>query len=153
MRTRVLREGARVRALIGEGDGKVGRKEREIGGGSEEGGVNEGGKEINGNRKVEQRMKKGKTRIGKAFTLCEKRSAEKIKGEISRRSARSRTQNGERREKSGLHRAKKRERALEKVPEIESKTGKSGKNGDFGVKKEGWGSGEKMGFTADFAML
>ena len=40
-----------------------------------------------------------------------------------------------------------------KVPEIESKRGKSGKNGDFGVKKVGWGSGEKMGFTADFAML
>ncbi len=48
---------------------------------------------------------------------------------------------------------KKREQFLEKVPEIESKTEKSGKNGDFGAKKVGWGSGEKMGFTADFAML
>ena len=48
---------------------------------------------------------------------------------------------------------KKRGRSLEKVPEIESKTGKSGKNGDFGAKKEGWGGGGKMGFTADFAML
>ena len=48
---------------------------------------------------------------------------------------------------------KKRVRFLEKVPEIESKTGKIGKNGDFGAKKVGWGSGEKMGFTADFAML
>ena len=38
---------------------------------------------------------------------------------------------------------KKRARSLEKVPEIESKTGKSAKNGDFGAKKEGWGSGEK----------
>ena len=55
--------------------------------------------------------------------------------------------------KDGLHRAKKRGRFLEKVPEIESKTGKSEKNGDFGAKKEGWGSGEKMGFIADFAML
>ena len=36
--THVLREGARVRALIGEGDGKVGRNEKESGGGSEEGG-------------------------------------------------------------------------------------------------------------------
>ena len=44
-------------------------------------------------------------------------------------------------------------RVLEKVPEIESKTGKSGKNGDVGAKKVGWGRGEKMGFTADFAML
>ena len=31
-RTRVVREGARVRALIGEGDGKVGRNEKESGG-------------------------------------------------------------------------------------------------------------------------
>jgi len=47
-----------------------------------------GGKEINGKRKVEE-GEKGKTRIGKAFTLCTKGSAGKIKGEISRRSARS----------------------------------------------------------------
>ena len=39
-----MREGARVRAFIGEGGGKVGRKEKESGGGSEEGGVNEGRK-------------------------------------------------------------------------------------------------------------
>ena len=32
-RTRVVRERARVRAVIGEGDGKVGRKEKESGGG------------------------------------------------------------------------------------------------------------------------
>ena len=48
---------------------------------------------------------------------------------------------------------KKRVRAIEKSPEIGLKTGKSGKNGDFGAKKVGWGSGGKMGFTADFAML
>ena len=48
---------------------------------------------------------------------------------------------------------KKRERAIEKSPENGLKTGKSGKNGDLGAKKVGWGSGEKMGFTADFAML
>ena len=48
---------------------------------------------------------------------------------------------------------KKRARSLEKAPEIESKTGKSAENGDFGAKKEGWCGGEKMGFTADFAML
>ena len=29
----------------------------------------------------------------------------------------------------------------------------SKKNGDFEVKKMGWGRGEKMGFTTDFAML
>ena len=48
---------------------------------------------------------------------------------------------------------KKRGRFLEKVPEIESKMGKSAKNGDFGAKKEGWCGGEKMGFTTDFAIL
>ena len=56
-------------------------------------------------------------------------------------------------EKKWASQGKKRVRFLEKVPEIESKTGKSGKNGDWGAKKVGWGSGEKMGFTADFAML
>ena len=48
---------------------------------------------------------------------------------------------------------KKRARSLEKSPENGLKTGKSAKNGDFGAKKEGWSGGEKMGFTADFAML
>ena len=48
---------------------------------------------------------------------------------------------------------KKRGRAIEKSSENGLKTGKSGKNGDFGAKKVGWGRGEKMGFTADFAML
>ena len=47
----------------------------------------------------------------------------------------------------------KRGRSLEKSPEIGFETGKSAKNGDFGAKKVGWGSGEKTGFTADFAML
>ena len=45
---------------------------------------------------------------------------------------------------------KKRARSLEKSPGIGFETGK---NGDLGAKKVGWGSGEKMGFTADFAML
>ena len=48
---------------------------------------------------------------------------------------------------------KKRALSLEKSPENRLETGKSGKNGDFGAKKEGWGRGEKMGFTAGFAML
>ena len=56
-------------------------------------------------------------------------------------------------EKKWASQGKKREQFLEKSPEIGLKTGKSGKNGDFGAKKVGWGSGEKMGFTADFATL
>ena len=57
-----------------------------------------GGGGVDREIKVEQRMKKGKSRIGKAFTQCKKGSAEKIKGEISRRSARS---VGKYREKQG----------------------------------------------------
>ena len=52
-RTRVVREGARVRALIGEGDGKVGRNEKESGRGSEEGGGMRGGRGVDPEMKVE----------------------------------------------------------------------------------------------------
>ena len=45
---------------------------------------------------------------------------------------------------------KKREQFLEKVPEIESKTGKRAENGDFGAKKEGWGRGGKNGLYCRF---
>ena len=91
MRTRVGREGARDRSFIGEEDGKVGRNEKESGEGAKREGGMKSGKEINGNRKVKQRMQKGKSRIGKVF-------AGKIKGEIFRRSARS---VGKYREKQG----------------------------------------------------
>ena len=37
----------------------------------------------------------------------------------------------------------KRARFLEKSPEIGFETGKSGKNGDFGAKKEGWVEAKK----------
>ena len=47
-----MRECARVRALIGEGDGKVGRNEKESGGVVKREGWMKGGKEINGKRKV-----------------------------------------------------------------------------------------------------
>ena len=49
--------------------------------------------------------------------------------------------------------AEKSDVPIEKSSENGLKTGKSGKNGDFGVKKVGWGSGEKTDLTADFAML
>ena len=98
-RMRVVREGARVRALIGEGDGKVGRNEKESGGWSEEGGGNEGRKgnqwKYEGGVEDEER----EARIGKAFTLCKEGSVAIIKASISRRSARSvgkyRTKRGE----------------------------------------------------------
>ena len=62
----------------------MGRKEKEIGGGSEEGGVIVGRKgnqwKYEGGEDGEER----EARNEKAFTLCTKGSAEKIMGEISR---------------------------------------------------------------------
>ena len=89
----------------------------------------------------------------KAFTLCKKVSAEKIMGwDLSKKCPKSDPKRGKTRKKWASQ-GKKRARFLEKSPGIGPKTGKSGKNGNFGAKKVGWGSGEKMGFTADFAML
>ena len=88
-RTRVLRECVRVRALIGEGDGKVGRNEKESGGGSEEGGVIVGRKDCRWKYEGGEDGREREARIGKAFTLCKKGSVGKIKGDISRRSVRS----------------------------------------------------------------
>ena len=85
-------------------------------------------------------------------SLCEKGSA-KEKG---------RSDPSKNRSKSDLKREKQEKMDLagqktsafpRKSPEIGFETGKSGKNGDLGAKKEGWGRGKKVGFTADFAML
>ena len=62
-------------------------------------------------------------------------------------------QNGRMGKKIDGRTGKKRDCSLKKMPELGPKTGKIGKNGDFGAKKVGWGSGEKTGFTTDFAML
>ena len=102
-----------------------------------------GGKEINGNRKVEQRMQKGKSRIGKTFTQCEKGSAEGKVGKISRKIVRSRTQNEEKREKSGLHRAKNERDLSKNRPESGSKRGKSGKTEILERKRWGGGAAKK----------
>ena len=73
-------------------------------------------------------------------------------GEPSKNRPKSDPKRGKTRKKWASQ-GKKRGRSLEKVPENRLKTGKSGKNGDFGAKKEGWGSGEKTGLTADFVTL
>ena len=85
-------------------------------------------------------------------SLCEKGSA-KEKGRSDPSKNRSKSDLNGKSKKRWTSQGKKRVRFLKKSPEIGLKTGKSGKNGDFGAKKVGWGSGEKMGFTADFARL
>ena len=96
-----------------------------------------GGKEIKGNRKVEQRMQKGKSRIGKTFTQCKKGSAEGKVGKISRKIVGSRTQNEGRREKSGLHRAKNEGDSSKKCRRLSLKRGKVGKTEISGRKRRG----------------
>ena len=66
-------------------------------------------------------------RIGKAFTLCKKGSAEGKVGKISRKTVGSRLQNEERREKSGLHRSKNGSSSPKNRPKSGSKRGKAGK--------------------------
>ena len=70
-------------------------------------------------------------------------------GEPSKKCPKSDLKRGKTRKK-WTSQGKKRERALEKSPELGPKTGKSGKNGDFGAKKMGWGSGEKNGLYCRF---
>ena len=54
----------------------MGRNEKESGGGSEEDGVIVGRMGVNRAMRVEEGVKKGKTRIGKAFMQCKKGRAE-----------------------------------------------------------------------------
>ena len=122
-RTRVMREGA----LIGEGDGKVGRNEKERGGGSEEGGVNEERKGNQWKYEGEEDRREREARNEKAFMQCKKGRAEGETRNIPRKIVRSRTRNEERREKSGLHRAKNERDPSKNRPKSDSKRGKAGK--------------------------
>ena len=79
----------------------------------------------------------------KAFTLCEKGSVAKIKGEISRKIARSRIQNEERREKSGLRRAKNERYPSKNRPKTDLKRGKAGKTEILERKRWGGGGAKK----------
>ena len=75
----------------------------------------------------EENGRERETRNEKAFTLCKKGSAEGKVGKISRKIVRSRTQNEEKREKSGLHRAKNERDLSKNRPKSGSKLGKVGK--------------------------
>ena len=106
---------------------KWGGKRKKVGEEGEEGGVIVGRKDCRWKNEGEEDGREGETRIGRAFTLCEKGSVAKIKGEISRKSARSRLQNEARREKSGLRRAKNESDSSKNRPKTDLKRGKAGK--------------------------
>ena len=87
--------------------------------------------------------RKEKSRIGKTFTQCEKGSAEGKVGKISRKIVRSRTQNEEKREKSGLHRAKNERDLSKNRPKSGSKLGKARKTEILERKRRGGGEAKK----------
>ena len=86
-----------------------------------------GGGGVDREMKVVQGVKNEGARNEKAFMQCKKGSAEGKVGKISRKIVRSWLQNEERREKSGLRRAKNERDLLKNRPESGSKRGKAGK--------------------------
>ena len=103
----------------------------------EEGGVNEERKDCRWKNEGEEDGREGEARNEKAFTQCKKGCAGKIKGEISRRIARSRTQNEARREKSELRRVKNESDSSKKCRKLSLKRGKAGKTEIWERKR--WG--------------
>ena len=83
-----VRAYARAFVFIGRGMEKWGGKRKKVGEEAKRVGERNG-RGVDREMKVVQGVKNEGARNEKAFTLCEKGSTEKIKGEISRRSARS----------------------------------------------------------------
>ena len=79
----------------------------------------------------------------KAFTLCKKGSAEGETRNIPRKIVRSRTQNEERREKSGLHWAKNECVPSKNRPKTDLKRGKAGETEILERKRWGGGAAKK----------
>ena len=94
------------------------------------------------NRKVEEGGER-EGRNEKAFTLCKNGSAEGKVGKISRKIVRSRTQNEEKREKSGLYRAKNESDSSKKCPKTDLKRGKARKTEILERKRRGGVEAEK----------
>ena len=80
--------GCAIVRLLGRGMEKWGGKRKKVGEEAKRVGERNG-RGVDREMKVVQGVKNEGARNEKAFTLCEKGSTEKIKGEISRRSARS----------------------------------------------------------------
>ena len=91
----------------------------------------------------EENGRERETRNEKAFTLCKKGSAEGKVGKISRKIVRSLIQNEERREKSGLHRAKNECVPSKNRPKTDLKRGKARKTEILERKRRGGGEAKK----------
>ena len=102
-----------------------------------------GGREVDRAMRVEEGVKMREARNEKAFMQCKKGRAEGKVGKISRKIARSRTQNEERREKSRLHRAKNECVPSKKYRKLSLKRGKSGKTEILERKRWGGGAAKK----------
>ena len=123
-----------------------------VGRGEDQGGIRDG-RGVDPERKMEEGASEGESPNRKdGFAMRKGECGVKRVGRSLEKSPEIGFETGKGKKKWATQ-GKKRARSLEKSPGIGFETGKSGKNGDFGAKKEGWGSGGKMGFTADFAML
>ena len=143
VRVRAYCERARARALIGEGDGKVGRNEKESGGGSEEGGVNEGRKDCCWKMKVRKMGEKGKHEM-KKLSRCAKRGVRREKWErFPEKSPEVGPKTRQDEKKSELHRAKNERDLSKNRPKSGSKRGKVGKTEISGRKRRGGGEAKK----------
>ena len=91
----------------------------------------------------EEDGREGEARNEKAFTLCKKGSAEKIMGwDLSKKCPKS-AQNEEKREKSGLRRAKNECVPSKKCRKLSLKRGKAGKTEILERKRWGGGAAKK----------
>ena len=102
-----------------------------------------GGREVDRAMRVEEGVKMREARNEKAFMQCKKGRAEGKVGKISRKIARSRTQNEERREKSGLRRAKNERYPSKNRPKTDLKRGKARKTEISERKRRGGVEGKK----------
>ena len=95
------------------------------------------GRGVDREMKVVQGVKNEGSANRKILHAVQKGSAEGKVGKISRKIVRSRTQNEERREKSGLHRAKNESNSSKKCRKLSLKQGKVGKTEILERKRRG----------------
>ena len=110
-----------------------------------------GGKEINGNRKVEQRMQKGKKPNRKNLHAVRKGGVRREKWERFPEKSSEVGPRTRKNEKKVDFTGQKTSAISRKIARNRVRNWEKWEKRRFWSEKRGWGGGEKMGFTADFA--
>ena len=111
-----------------------------------------GGKEIHGNMKVGKMGEKGKHEMKKP-SRCAKRGERREKWERFPEKSSEVGPKMRKDEKKVGFAGQKTSAIPRKIARNRVRNGEKREKRRFWSEKGGWGSGEKMGFTADFAML